>query len=68
MIFPPLNNAANLLAWSRQLITKLDQREAKFVNLGVYASDSAAGTAGLMAGDFYKTSDGSGGYYLKVKS
>ena len=37
-------------------------------NAPTYASDSAAGSAGLTTGQVYKTSDGSGGYYLKIKS
>ncbi len=37
-------------------------------NAPTYADDSAAGSGGLVAGDVYKTSDGSGGYYLKIKA
>lgn len=36
--------------------------------LPTYASDAAAGSAGLGSGRLYKTSDGAGGFYLKVKA
>lgn len=36
--------------------------------LATYADDAAAGTAGLTSGDLYQTSDGAGGFFLKVKA
>jgi hypothetical protein len=40
----------------------------KIANAPTYASDAAAGSGGLSTGDIYKTSDGAGGFFLKVKA
>lgn len=37
-------------------------------NAPTYADDAAAGSAGLATGDLYKTSDGAGGFFLKIKA
>lgn len=41
---------------------------AKITGLPTYATDAAAGTAGLTTGALYCTSDGAGGLYLKIKT
>jgi hypothetical protein len=64
---PSADNSKTLgtasLRWSR-----LFAANARLTGLATYADDAAAGTAGLVSGDLYKTSDGAGGFFLKVKA
>lgn len=48
--------------------TRLATARVIMASLATYATDSAAGTGGLSTGDLYKTSDGAGGFYLKIKA
>ena len=41
---------------------------ATITDIPTYANDTAAGVGGLVSGDVYKQSDGSGGFNLKIKA
>lgn len=71
MKYLTLTNPAKVIDWARTLVGSLNQREARYAtltNLATYADDAAAGVGGVVSGDFYRTSDGAGGFFVKVKA